>query len=316
MSKRRVCLYFAWSRPDELGADLSVLENRYPTLFEFRRAIWPYYEWASNPAQYRQDVGGFLDHVILFDFQAFDAVIAAETGRATSIIQRQGDKPPVLELDDTLLADVDTLIVVSLDHFRTAQRASAGEVDAIRAFLRREGSCLIVCPHHDVGATGDMPAMEIEHQHHGDGLVPGQQRIGGFGKSLLGALGFPIENRFGLSPGKAPDGSPGDLLHVEGGDLRMLQNVRTFNAHPHLPHFWLPPSHRGVISVLARQPINVAASAHPFTQEGNSHFDAFLHIPPAGDRSGHIFVGDATLWSAAFGGKASLQQLWINVARF
>jgi hypothetical protein len=318
MQNRRVCLYFSWSRPREINIDLGVLDNRYPTLFEFRRAIWPMYEWASDPARYRQDVSGFLDHVVLFDFRAFHDVIVEETGHPISIIQREGDKPPVMELDDELLSEVDTLIVISLDHFRSEQRASRGEVEAIRAFLGRESSCLIVCPHHDVGAVEELSAREVQHRHHGDQLVPSQQRIGGFAKSLLDALGFPIENRFGLSPGRAADGSPAMLVHIEGehGRPRILENVRTFNLHPHLPHFWIPPSHQGAVSVLAKQSININATPHPFTQDGTRHLDAFLHIPPGGDRSGHIFVCDATLWSAAFSGKPSLQQLWRNVAQF
>jgi hypothetical protein len=43
-SGRRFALYFSWSRSLETAAELGKLENRYPTLFEFRRAIWPLYE--------------------------------------------------------------------------------------------------------------------------------------------------------------------------------------------------------------------------------------------------------------------------------
>lgn len=318
MPNRRICLYFSWSRPKEVNIELGFLDNRYPTLFEFRRAVWPLYEWASDPTNFSQDVSGFLDHVVLFDFRSFHNVVAAETGHAISVIQREGDKPPVMELDDELLGEVDTLIVVSLDHHRTDQRASPGEVEAIKAFLARESSCLIICPHHDVGAVDNIQEREIQHRHHGDPLVPSQQRIGGFAKSLLEELGLPVENRFGLSPGRSADGSPGFLVHYDAGhgQPRILENVRTFNLHPHLPHFWIPPAFRDKITVLAKQPINSDATAHRFAQEGNSHFDAFLHIAPRGDRSGHIFVCDATLWSAAFGGKPSLQQLWLNIARF
>lgn len=82
MASRRVCLYFSWNRPKEISVELGDLDNRYPTLFEFRRAIWPMYEWASDPTRYNQDVSGFLDHVVLFDFQAFHNVIVEETGQA------------------------------------------------------------------------------------------------------------------------------------------------------------------------------------------------------------------------------------------
>lgn len=318
MPGRRVCLYFSWSRPQEIDVDLGILDNRYPALFEFRRAVWPTYKRASELGGYEQNVGGFLDHVIHYDFLTFEGVIAAETGHPLSVIERVGEKPPMMEIDDDMLSHVDTLIVVSLDHYRTKQKPSSGEVEAIKSFLARENSCLIVCPHHDVGGIEDLPAREMQHLHHGDPLVPSQQRIGGFAKSLLDELGFPIENRFGLNPGRAADGSPGMLVRAEGDrePSRLLDGVLTFNLHPHLPHFWIPPGILDKVEVLAKQPINLNASPHPFMEEGNNLFNAFLHIPPGGERSGHIFVCDATLWSAAFGGKSSLQRLWINVARF
>lgn len=314
MSGARVCLYFCWSRPREIEADLGVLENRYPTLFEFRRAIWPLYEWASDAQRYGQDISGFLDHVVLYDFEVFNSVVTQESGHPVAVIQREGDRPPVKELDDALLKSVDVLIVVSLDHFRTNQRPTSGEIECISSFLRREGTRLFICPHHDVGVSDDLSSREIQFRHHGDPLVPSQQRIGGFGRHLLEALGLPIENRFGLSPGRAPDGSPA-TLHRLSGDRGILEGVETFNLHPHLPHFWVPPGLRTEVAVLARQPVNLAAAVHPFVEAGNDHFNAFLHVAPGNGRAGDIYVCDATLWSSAFGGDASLKRLWRNLTQ-
>lgn len=314
MAGMRVCVYFSWSRPAETGADLGVLDNRFPTLFEFRRAIWPHYEWAADPTRFKQDVSGFLDHVILLDFEAFGKVVSEISGNPVSVIQRHGDTPPVKELDDGLLRDIDVLIVVSLDHVRTNQRPTAGELECLTAFARRDGTRLIVCPHHDIGAVEDTPSREIQLRHHGDPLVPSQQRIGGFGRHLLDALGFPIENQFGLSPARARDGSPAQLLLPERKPA-ILDGVDTFNIHPHLPHFAVPAGLDRQVAVLARQAINRDAAAHPFVTAGNDHFNAFLGIPPSGQRGGEIFVCDATLWSSAFGGLGSLQRLWANVAR-
>ena len=138
MNGRRFALYFSWSRPKEIEFELGVLSNRFPTLFEFRRAIWPLYEWAADPANYRQDVAGFMDHVILFDFEYFSNAIRERTSRPVSLIQRVDDEPPVRELDEQFLSDVDTLVVVSLDHVRTEQRPTEGEVQAVRHYLERE----------------------------------------------------------------------------------------------------------------------------------------------------------------------------------
>jgi hypothetical protein len=316
MAGRRFALYFAWSRPAEIGADLGVLPNRYPTLFEFRRAIWPLYEWASDPANFSQDISGFLDHVILFDFRPFDRAVSEVTGHPVSLIQRVDDQPPVREIDEDFLRDIDTLIVVSLDHFRTEQRPTDGEVQAIEHFLEREESCLVVCPHHDVGAGDDQSSRETELRHHADGLVPSQQRIGGFARSLLDELGLPVENRYGLNPARRKeDNSPADLqLLSDLDELRILRGVSTFNLHPHLPHLYLPEPLAGTARVLARQPINPQAQSHPFVEAGNRYFDALVWIPPGGRRAGNIFVCDATLWSSAFGGVDSLKNFWGNLA--
>jgi hypothetical protein len=317
MTGRRFALYFAWSRPKELGVEIGVLENRYPTLFEFRRALWPLYEWARDPAHYKQDISGFLDHVILFDFQRFSRVVSEITGHPVSVIQRGDDAPPVRELDEAFLANVDTLIVASLDHFQTEQLATPGEIEAIKHFLARENACLVVCPHHDVGAGDDQGAREIEFRHHGDRIVPSQQRLGGFARALLAALGFPIENRYGLNPAKsAKDNAPAPLqILADLDEPRILQGVTTFNLHPHLPHLHVSTSVNTSVRILARQLINPQATRHPFADAGNDYFNALLWIPPDGTRAAQVFVCDVTLWTSAFGGLESLETFWRNLAR-
>src|SRR6188508_2603522 len=75
MAGRRVGIYFSWSRPREVAAELGVLENRYPTLFEFRRALWPLMEHLRDPSHYDQSIAGFFDHIVLPDFDAFRATV-------------------------------------------------------------------------------------------------------------------------------------------------------------------------------------------------------------------------------------------------
>ena len=322
MPARRFALYFSWSRSKESQAELSTLENRFPALFEFRRAIWPHYEQKSDPTRFKQDIAGFLDHVILSDFQGFRDVIATATGHQPPIVAREADGT-VQKLNDTLLKEIDTLIVVSLDHFDTDQRVEVTECESVRRFLAREGACLFICPHHDIGAEKipeDRSAERVqedrvvEFTHHGDRLVPARQRIGGFARSLLSGLGFPIENKYGLSPAQTNDGLPAPLeVLQDADDLKVLHGVETFNAHPHLPHLDMTGSGKGQIRVLARQLINPTASRHPFVDAGNRYFNALLWMPPEADRAGNVFVCDATLWSSAFGGMKSLQRFWLNL---
>jgi hypothetical protein len=314
MKKRRVALYFAWSRPQEIRVDLGVLENRYPTLFEFRRALYPLVEALKEPKQFSQDISGFLDHVILDDFRRFTKVISEQTGVAPPVVQREGDEPPAKQLDRDFLVDYDTLIIVSLDHFRTRQSASQAEIEAIRDFLQREDRCVFVCPHHQIGAVETPTAQQEEFTHHGDRLVPAQQIIGGFARSLLIGLGAPVENRFGLSPSVELDGSPSPLLINSDLDQdNLLRDVRTFNAHPHLPHLHFEPTQSGSAAVLALQPVNPRASAHPFVTAGNHSFNALLRLSWP-QWSGRLYVCDATLWSSAFHGVQSLTNFWRNIA--
>lgn len=313
---RRFALFFSWSRPQEIGAELGKLENRYPTLFEFRRAIWPLYERTANPEQYKQDISGFLDHVVLSDFQHFSDVILEATGNPVSLIQRQNDNSVVQSLNENFLKDIDTLIVVSLDHFATEQKPTTEEVEAIKKFLEREDACLLICPQHDVGSQDDQASREVEFLHHGDRLVPAQQRIGGFARAILAELGFPIENQFGLNPAKSSkDNSPAPLLAFpELDDLKILQGVTTFNLHAHLPHYFVPDFLKESVRVLAKQPINLNASSHPFIEAGNFYFNSLLWIPPNSNWAANIFVCDATLWSSAFSGVQSLEVFWQNLA--
>ena len=64
-------------------------------------------------------------------------------------------------------------------------------------FLEREGTCLVIGPHHDVGRSADLKERDMEYRHHGDALVPRQQRFGGYTRSLMKGLGIPVENRCG-----------------------------------------------------------------------------------------------------------------------
>jgi hypothetical protein len=322
MRGRRFALCFSWSRSREGGAPLGVLENRYPALFEFRRTVWPNYEWTSDPVRYRQDVAGFLDHVILFDFKRFIDVIECRTGTRVRVLEREQENTRRFLLDDRLLNDVDTLVVVSLDHVRTSQQASGEEVEAVNAFLARDGSCLVVSPHHDIGVCGPgLSSQRAERAYHGDSLVPAEQRIGGFARSLLSGLGLPIENQFGLRPaGNAADASrPAPLHCVPDLDrLQLLAGVDTFNLHPHLPHLFVPESLAGHALVLAKQSLSLqtqpGADVHPFVAAGNRVFNSLVWAPPRAKRAGHVLVCDATLWSAAFGGLASLERFWTNLA--
>ncbi len=242
MSGRRVLLYFAWSRPAETGAPLAVIDDRFPAVFELRRLFYPKFERWSDPGHFDQGIAGFLDQIQKPNFQGFTQQAEAHTGRQVIQIERITDDGAMTPLDRALLAGVDTIVVISFDSFRTDQAAAAAEVEAIRHFLDNPDNLIFVCPHHDIGevagSTGEdrVERQLAEYLHHGDHGIPPRQGFGGFARTLLAGLGVPVDNRFGLRPASAPDGTPAPVETDRALDeLGLLRDVETFNLHPHLP---------------------------------------------------------------------------------
>ena len=319
MTKRQVVLYFSWSRPAEIGAPLAEINDRFPAVFELRRLFYPRFESLSDRVD--QGIAGFLDHIQKPNFTAFAAQAESETGRRVIQVERVADDGATTPLDDLLLASVDTIVVISFDSLRTGQSATAAEIETLRRFLQDPDHLIFVCPHHDIG---EAPGLEgearaerqlAEHLHHGDKAIPPQQGFGGFARTLLAGLGVPVDNRFGLRPAVEADGSPAPIAAAGRADeLGLLQGVGTFNAHPHLPQLERIGDSLARMEVLATQPIDLAAPAHPFTQPGRTSFDALLQSRPE-TFAGKLLVCDTTLFSSTAGGTASLSRLWSNVVR-
>ena len=311
-------MYFAWDRAAEAAAPLGVLDNRFPALFEVRRLFWPRYEGMADGECYDQGIEGFLAEIFLANFTRFAQLVHTRTGRPLQIVQRRS-QAGVVPLGAKWLSQVDTLIIVSFDGPQSDQKATPAEVTAIEDFLDDPAHTVFVCPHHDIGDMQDVPAQDadrrrrMEFDHHGDKAIPGQQRFGGFGRSLMRGLDLPIQNRFGLRPAQSSDGAPAPV-EVTSADRRgLLAGVLTLNAHPHLPHFERLEGSRDLLEVLVRQRIDPDAPPHPFYTAGHTQFDAMLQATPA-VAAGCLIVADATLWSSAAGGMESIERLWHNVA--
>jgi hypothetical protein len=312
---RRIAMYFAWDRTAETSAPLGELDNRFPALFEVRRLFWPAYETLAHAAG-GQGIDGFLEAIFLQNFARFGEQVAAVTGRPLRQIQRRtaGGETP---LDLAFLDEIDTLIVIGFDNQRSGQAAAEAEISAVRAFLARPEAMLFVCPHHDVGDTEGLApdaarARQVaEFRHHGDIALPGQQRFGGFGLSLMAGLGAPIRNRFGLRPARADDGNPAPFNRIAEDRFGILAGVPHLNLHPHLPHYERLGAGADALEVLVRQTLQPEAPAHPVVAPGGA-FDAILQARPEAGL-GRLVVCDATLWSATAGGLQGLRVFWKNV---
>jgi hypothetical protein len=233
-----------------------------------------------------------------------------------AVFQRVDQAGYKLSIDERILADTDTLMVFGLDHVGSNQEAAPEEIAAICEWLKREGTCLMLGPHHDVGFTSDMKQRQMEYLHHGDPLVPRQQRFSEYTRSLIKALDVPVINKFGLRPALAKGTKEiAPLTTFRDLDkLGLLNGVTTFNFHPHLPHYALTSDDTSSIHVLARQPIDLDRP-HPFTEAGNTEFNAFIWMPPKHERAGNILLADSTIFTTLFGGADSLESFWRNIAK-
>jgi hypothetical protein len=313
--KRRFSIYWTWSYPWEANRDVTELDNRFSTMTEVRRVGWPAYESLEfSEKMFLQGIAGTLELFHLSTLR-FQNLVGEATGHPVAIYQRIDQAGQKLPLDERILADTDTLMVFGLDHMVTEQEASAGEIEAVRAFLMREGTCLIIGPHHDVGVSTDLNERGMEYAHHGDPLVPRQQRFGKYTRSLMKGLRVPVENRYGLRPAVVNGTDQiAPLTAVRDLDVRgWLKGVTTFNFHPHLPHYALMTDDTKSVRVLATQPMDMSRP-HPFTAAGNREFNSFIWMPAADTRAGDILLADSTIFTTLFGGTESLQHFWSNLA--
>ncbi|MFE7525526.1 hypothetical protein ACFU7Y_07370 [Kitasatospora sp. NPDC057542] len=312
--RRRVSVYVSWSYPAEAGRNAAELDNRFSTMTEVRRVAWPAYEdpkW-SDPLRFQQGIAGSLE-LFFWAWVPFQQFVEEVTGHPVPVYQRIDQAGFHTPLDERVLADTDTLFVFGLDHVVTGQEAEPGEVEALRAFLGREGACLVLGPHHDVGASDDLTVREIEYHHHGDPLVPRQQRFAGYLRGAMHGLGVPVENRYGLRPAVREQNRIAPFSASRDLDPKgWLEGVTNFNFHQHLPHYAVTTDEPDVVHVLARQPIDTSRP-HPFTEAGNLTFDMFLWMPPVGERAGDILLADSTIFSSLFGGDESLRNFWRNL---
>lgn len=312
---RRISIYWTWSYPWESQRDVEALDNRFSTMTEVRRAAWPHYEGADwDEAHFLQGIAGTLE---LFHRStlAFQELAGDATGHPVAVFQRIDQAGYRQLIDERILADTDTLMVFGLDHLVGQEEARAEEIAALREWLKREGTCLLLAPHHDVGFTDDPAQRQVEYLHHGDPLVPRQQRFTAYARSLMQALDVPVHNTWGLRPALVE--GTGEIAPLTGfPDLDapgLLNNVTTLNFHPHLPHYELTAVESDLLRVLGRQRVD-PQRPHPFTAAGNSEFNALIWMPPAGDRAGDIVLVDSTNFTTLFGGTDSLKNFWHNLA--
>src|SRR5438552_18536732 len=159
-------------------------------MLELRRVGSPAFEAPrfSDPLLFQRGIAGSLE-LFFLAWVPFQQVVGEITGHPVAVYQRVDQAGSRLPLDERILADTDTLLVFGLDHMVTEQEAAPEEIAALQQFLKREGTCVILGPHHDVGASPDLEERAMEYAHNGDELVPRQQCYGRYSRSLKRRLG-------------------------------------------------------------------------------------------------------------------------------
>ena len=121
------------------------------------------------------------------------------------VFQRVDQAGFKLPLDERVLADADTLLVFGLDHMVTGAGGRAGGDRGRPAVPARAKGPAWSWARTTTSASSDDPKeRDMEYHHHGDALVPRQQRFGQYTRSLMKGLGVPVENRYGLRPARGP----------------------------------------------------------------------------------------------------------------
>ena len=119
--KRRFSIYWTWSYPWEANRDITEMDNRFSTMTEVRRVLWPAYESIEySEKMFLQGISGTLE-LFHLSISRFQEVIESVTGFAVPDYQRIDQAGQKLPIDERILADTDTLMVFGLDHLVTQQ---------------------------------------------------------------------------------------------------------------------------------------------------------------------------------------------------
>ena len=308
-------IYWTWSYPWETNRDLTELDNRFSTMTEVRRVAWPDFEATEwDKMNFLQGIAGTLE---LFHRSSlsFQQIVGEATGHPVAVFQRIDQAGYKLPIDERVLADTDTLLVFGLDHLVAEQEAEPAEIEAIREWLKREGTCLLLAPHHDVGFTDDSKQRQMEYRHHGDETRATPAAIQPVHALADEGARCPGHQSMGASSGRR-EGDEGDYTadrvprSRQGGIAEQRHHVQFSLALAALRSHG--PDAKSV-QVLARQLID-PDRPHPFTAAGNKEFNCLLWMPPTEQRAGDILLIDSTHFTTLFGGTDSLANLWRNLA--
>ena len=110
--------------PWESNSDLTIMDNRFSTMTEVRRVLWPQYETEEYSAKMFLKASKARSTVSSRP-ATFQGAVGEATGHPVAVYQRIDQAGQKQQLDHGLLDDTDTLMVFGLDHMVTEQEKLA-----------------------------------------------------------------------------------------------------------------------------------------------------------------------------------------------
>ena len=180
------------------------LDNRFSTMTEVRRVLWPAYEAPAmvGPAAVPAGHRGLARAVLLGVGEVPGASSSEVTGHAVPVFQRVDQAGFALPLDERVLADARHAVRVRARPPVTEQVPRPTEIEAAARVSRARRHV----PRHRSAprrrrVADDLKQRDMEYLHHGDALVPRQQRFGGYTRSLMKGARDPRRESLGAPPG-------------------------------------------------------------------------------------------------------------------
>ena len=164
-----------------------------------------------------------------------------------------------------------------------------------------------------------MEERELEYLHHGDALVPRQQRFGGYTRAADEGARDPGRESLGPAPGGGATIPIGYAVPLT--DRRRpattrgwLEGVRQLQLPPAPAALRGDDRRRALASACWPGSRSICRGRIPSRTRANKEFNTLVWMPPGGGRAGDVLVADSTIFSTLFGGDESLKRFWKNIA--
>ena len=285
--RRRVSIYVCWSYPGEANRD--IVGAGQPLLDDDRGAprgmagFWESPEW-SDPTMFQQGIAGALE-LFFRAWMPFQQLVGgSHRHRGAGVSARRSGRLPAAARRAR-----------ARRHGHAARLRPRPSIDGTGSVSRgnRGGAALAHARGHRAWSSGrttmsgisaDLNERPMEYAHHGDALVPRQQRFGKYTRSLM--KGSACRSKIGTACGQAVVEGTRQIAPLTinrdldtRGWLERRDELQLPQAPAALRGHRRRRASRSTSSAASR---SICPSPHPFTEAGNREFNSFVWMPPDG----------------------------------